>query len=196
MRGVAWSLSAFLAVMLTCSTSAAVEQAPAGLLSAWSGPKHIGTSRPALAPLGYVRYCRSNPADCRGSEAADLELDIGTFLLLDRVNEMVNRSIEPVPEDVDDWVGYTSAGDCEDFALLKRTLLLRAGLPAGALRIAVAETQGGEPHAVLVVRSSEGDLVLDNLTDDIVAWNEAQLAWRKIASEANPRLWFAIDIGM
>ena len=196
MRGVTWSVPAVLAAMLTCSTSAAVAQAPAGSRSAWSGPFHIGTSRPALAPLGYVRYCRSNPAECRGAEAAFLKLDIGMIVLLDQINEMVNRSIEPVPEDADDWVGYTSAGDCEDFALLKRTLLMQAGLPAGALRVAVADTPGGEPHAVLVVRSDEGDLVLDNLTDHIVTWNEAQLAWRKIASEANPRLWFVIDAGM
>ncbi len=161
-----------------------------------SGPSLIGVSVPTLAPLGYVRYCRSNPADCQGSQPALVELDVDTFLLLDRINASVNRAIEPVADELDDWVGYTSAGDCEDYALLKRALLIEEGIPAGALRIAVVDTPAGEAHAVLVARTSGGDLVLDNLADGIVAWNEARLAWRKIASEANPRLWFAIDLGM
>jgi predicted transglutaminase-like cysteine proteinase len=161
-----------------------------------TGSSHIGASVPTLAPLGYVRYCRANPDDCQGSDAVVLELDVDTFLLLDTVNASVNRAIEPVEEDIDEWVAYTAAGDCEDYALLKRALLIRAGVPAGALRMAVVDTEVGDSHAVLVVRTGAGDLVLDNLTDEIVVWNEARLAWRKIASEANPRLWFAIDLGM
>lgn len=194
MRGSTWFFPAVLAIGLTCASGPAGAQAPAGHRAAWSA--HIGTSRPALAPLGYVRYCRSNPTDCRGSEPTFLALDVGTFVLLHQINEMVNRSIRPVPESVDEWVGYASAGDCEDYALLKRVLLMQAGIPAGSLRIAVADTLAGEAHAVLVVRTSDGDLVLDNLTDAIVTWKDTRLAWRKIASEANPRLWFAIDFGM
>ena len=196
MRGIAWYFPTALAVVLTCASGPTGAQAPAGHRLVLSGPSLIGTSTPALAPLGYVRYCRSNPADCRGSDAAFLDLDIGTFLLLDEINEMVNRSIKPEPEQVDEWVGYTSAGDCEDYALLKRTMLIQAGFPAGSLRIAVADTPQGDAHAVLVARTSEGDLVLDNLTDAIVGWDDTSLAWRKIASEANPRLWLAIDVGM
>jgi len=58
----------------------------------------------------------------------------------------------------------TSAGDCEDFAILKYLSLRALGVPAADMRIVVVEDiERRVPHGVLLVRSDEGaPLVLDN----------------------------------
>jgi predicted transglutaminase-like cysteine proteinase len=83
------------------------------------------------------------------------------------------------------------AGDCEDFALTKRRKLIQQGIPASALRIAVAMTPSGEGHAVLLVRTRAGDFVLDNRTNRMLKWNQTDLSWVKIASAENPMIWRA-----
>jgi predicted transglutaminase-like cysteine proteinase len=89
--------------------------------------------------------------------------------LLQQVNSHVNSTIREVPDleqygRDDVWALPTSGkGDCEDFALLKRKLLIERGFPASALAIDVGLTDDGEPHAVLTVSTTKGDYVLDNL---------------------------------
>ena len=91
-------------------------------------------------------------------------------------------------------VGASAAGDCKDYVLEKRRALIAAGLPAGALSIAIVKTSWGETHAVLLVSTTGGELVLDSLTPRIQAWRKTgytwvarqapgqQLAWVKILS--------------
>jgi len=94
---------------------------------------------------------------------------------LQQVNSHVNGTIAEVSdmdqygrEDV--WALPTSGkGDCEDFALLKRKLLIQKGWPASALSVWVGATAGGEAHAVLVASTANGEYVLDNLTSSILA---------------------------
>src|SRR3712207_5454982 len=93
---------------------------------------------------------------------------------LRQINSHVNDTIVEVSdtdqygrEDV--WTLPASGrGDCEDFALLKRKLLVQRGWPASALSIAVGTTSSGEAHAVLVVTTASGEYVLDNLTSSIL----------------------------
>jgi predicted transglutaminase-like cysteine proteinase len=93
---------------------------------------------------------------------------------LQQVNSHVNSTIRDVSdleqygrEDV--WALPTSGqGDCEDFALLKRKMLIERGWPASALSITVGATSQGEAHAVLTVSTSQGQYVLDNLTSTIL----------------------------
>jgi predicted transglutaminase-like cysteine proteinase len=61
-------------------------------------------------------------------------------------------------------------GDCEDYQLMKRKLLIEAGLPRRSLRMTVVIDENGEGHAVLTVRTDRGDLILDNKTDDVLEW--------------------------
>lgn len=108
---------------------------------------------------------------------------------LESVNRSVNRSIRPKNDRGKDvWAINVSAGDCEDYALTKRARLIRMGFPAGALRMAVARTSSGEGHAVLVVRSSDGDLVLDNRHSTIRRWGQTDLRMVSVAT-ANPLRW-------
>ena len=101
--------------------------------------------------------------------------------------------VEDASTDAGDvWQVGVAAGDCEEFALTKRRNLIALGWPSRALRIAVARTGSGEGHAVLVVKSSRGDLVLDNRTDEIKPWTQTDLRWVKIQSGDNPRLWYTM----
>ena len=57
-----------------------------------------------------------------------------------------------------------------------------------ALRMAVVRTSKGEGHAVLVVKTSKGDLVLDNIKKTIVSRQQTDYRWIAIASQ-NPSAW-------
>lgn len=68
-------------------------------------------------------------------------------------------------------------GDCEDYALAKRQVLIDNGVPSAALSIAHVyvkprKKESTGSHAVLVVRTNEGDYVLDNRTVDVVRWDK------------------------
>jgi predicted transglutaminase-like cysteine proteinase len=94
---------------------------------------------------------------------------------LQQINSHVNSTIREVSdieqygrEDV--WTLPTSGkGDCEDFALLKRKMLIESGWPSSALSITVGATAQGEAHAVLLVSTTQGQYVLDNLTSSILS---------------------------
>ena len=82
----------------------------------------------------------------------------------------------------------SECGDREDHMLTKRRLLIRAGLPASALRIASVKTRSGEAHAILVVKTTTEDYVVDNLRN--VLKPLSQTGHRVVAmSTADPRVW-------
>lgn len=74
--------------------------------------------------------------------------------------------------------GRAARGDCEDFVLAKRSALIAAGIPAGILSIALAQTSDGQDHAVLLISTKDGDYVLDNLTGRIDHWTRTGLRWQ------------------
>ena len=74
--------------------------------------------------------------------------------------------------------------DCVGYVRAKREALAQTGLPAGALSPAVVRTRGGVIHAVLLVRTTDGDYVLDNLSPYVVRWTDTDYTFikREIAS--------------
>ena len=88
-----------------------------------------------------------------------------------------------IPDD-----GY---GDCEDYQLLKRKLLVKAGLPRRALRMTVVVDQQGEGHAVLMVRTDRGDFILDNKQNSILPWSQTKYRFVKRESD-NGRSWVSL----
>ena len=114
---------------------------------------------------------------------------------LNTVNHTVNTAIKPETDEAhygraEFWTIPTDGyGDCEDYALTKRKELLDAGLPASALRLAVVYSIKTALHAVLTVSTDKGDLVLDNVTDAIVAWNATDFTWIMVQDKANPLWW-------
>jgi len=78
----------------------------------------------------------------------------------------------------DYWtIAQDGYGDCEDFALTKRKLLIDAGLPPAALRIAIVLTGRKERHAVLTVATDRGDFVLDSASDEVHRWTDTDYIW-------------------
>jgi predicted transglutaminase-like cysteine proteinase len=105
--------------------------------------------------------------------ARSVPLTQGRMAEIEEVNSSVNRSITEMA-DIDHYgqqdlwsLPEDGKGDCEDFALLKRKLLLERGFPASALIITVGATDKGLAHAWLVVSTDQGNLVLDNLSSDV-----------------------------
>jgi predicted transglutaminase-like cysteine proteinase len=85
--------------------------------------------------------------------------------------------------------------DCEDYVLEKRVALIDAGVPADALTIATARTWRGEHHAVLILATSEGDFVLDNLVRDVLPWSRSPYRWGVRQSSSDPLVWNAVTAG-
>jgi len=58
---------------------------------------------------------------------------------------------------------FQRGGDCEDFAIAKYTALRALGVPENRLRIAIVQDlQKNIPHAVLIVYTDQGSMLLDN----------------------------------
>lgn len=146
----------------------------------------------SLAPFAHVLFCTRAPAECAESNGPDMvELTPAKRRELIAVNLRINRQISPVNDSGNDvWTLAPKAGDCEDYAITKRHALIEQGWPASALRLAVAYTSWGEGHLVLVVRTSKGDMVLDNLTGAVRRWNRSGLRWQMIQASGNPRIWY------
>lgn len=144
----------------------------------------------ATSPLGFKVFCLKNPKECAVGTPGTVPMTDEAMTLLKRVNLSVNNAIRPKNDNrgKDVWTLNASSGDCEDYVVTKRSRLIKMGLPAGALRIAYAKTRAGEGHAVLIVRTSTGDYVLDNRTNALKL--KAQSGLRIISmSGANPKTW-------
>jgi len=118
--------------------------------------------------------------------------------LLGQVNRDVNTKIHPI-HDIDQF-GFedywtlpiatgTMTGDCKDYVLEKRRLLMAAGVPMPALSITLGTTAWGEYHAVLLINTDQGDYVLDNLSPWVTPWKDVTYKWSKRQSNENPDIW-------
>ena len=131
------------------------------------------------AGAGWRVFCEQHPTECsvdpREPETAKLSRSVWQQMVA--VNARVNASVRPLNDEAhwgvaDSW-GYPTDGygDCEDYQLLKRKLLIEAGLPRRALLMTVVIDDKGEGHAVLMVRTDRGDFILDNKTAAVLPWN-------------------------
>jgi len=158
-------------------------------------PPPITEASPALAPFQHVQFCRRYPSDCTSNPSDSDRIDLNTknIDLRKRVNRDVNATISPtVKSHSAGWAIAPSTGDCNDYAVTKRHELVQSGLPTKALRLSVVKTSSGIGHLVLVVVTTKGDLVLDNLTDAIRPWQSTDYRWLKIQSASDARFWFKI----
>jgi predicted transglutaminase-like cysteine proteinase len=162
-------------------------------------PKFESAFGATLPPVGYVRFCARNPADCKSVHSYDGHLAVTPELWekLYNVNTRINAAIKPqsdqelygVPEF---WAYPAAAGDCEDYVLQKQKELASAGIPSGNLLITVVRDEKGEGHAVLTIATGDGDYVLDNRRNDIRAWNETGYKFLKRQSAQDPKAWVAL----
>jgi predicted transglutaminase-like cysteine proteinase len=151
-------------------------------------------------PYAFVEFCDRMPAECVAgpSEYARVAGTPEQLAELDGVNRQVNRDIKPATDMelygvLDYWAIPTTKGDCEDYALLKRQTLMRAGWPASALLMTVVYDENHEGHAVLTARTARGDYILDNKTNELRLWHQTPYEFLMRQSYINPRIWMALD---
>lgn len=187
--------------MIVASAGLCIGLYPAsgGLLGMPLNLKPIVDSSPTLAPFQHVRFCLRYPSDCKSdpTEQERIDLSVETAELLTRVNRSVNLSITPTLKSYgsnlgDGWTIAPDEGDCNDYAVTKRHELLESGLPSRALRLSVVTTASGIGHLVLVVTTTKGDIVMDNLTNDIRPWQSTDYHWLKIQSAADAKYWYEV----
>ena len=180
---------AIAAIVLTASKSVAAEQV-----------MYASLGETARAPIGWIEFCSENPTECPSgsSQARDVVMSQTAWKDLVRVNRYVNETIKPITDAehwgvIEKWSLPTDGyGDCEDYVLLKRKLLIDAGWPREALLITVVRDKKGDGHAVLTVKSDKGEFVLDNQNEDIVAWTETGYRFVKRQSQTDPNVWVAL----
>ena len=165
-----------------------------------AGQAFMPTGGRTTQPIGHYEFCQREPDECRQktSKRAPVELTRELWAAMIDINNSVNAAVAPLTdiemwgkEEV--WSYPTSMGDCEDYALEKRRRLMALGVPAGDLLITVARQPNGDGHAVLTVRSSRGDLILDNLDPRVLAWSQTPYTYLKRQSERNSGAWVAVD---
>jgi predicted transglutaminase-like cysteine proteinase len=151
-------------------------------------------------PIGWVEFCAEHAADCKvePGEPRIAVLSAKSWRELVRINRSVNTAIKPMTDlehygVVEKWAypddGY---GDCEDYVLLKRRMLMEAGWPREALLITVVRERNGDGHAVLTVKTDRGEFILDNQNDEIVLWSESDYRFVKRQSQSDPNLWVSL----
>ena len=147
-------------------------------------------------PVGHAEFCQHRPDECRANPdpVAAVSLNEGLWQQLLAVNAGINQAIVPVTDQelyqvAEFWTYPNGYGDCEDYALAKRRELIDAGWPASTLLMAVVKQANGEGHAVLMVRTDRGDLVLDNQIGTVDLWNQTPYKFIKRQSQANAGQW-------
>jgi predicted transglutaminase-like cysteine proteinase len=188
-------LGAGIAAAAMLAAALAVPSAIAG-----ERPPFIAIGAAARAPIGWIEFCAEHVKECdtKAVEARDVVLTAKTWKDLTRVNKWVNGSVKPIT-DLEHWGvverwsypddGY---GDCEDYVLLKRRMLMQAGWPRQALLVTVVRDKRGDGHAVLTVKTDKGEYVLDNQNEEILLWSETGYRFVKRQSQNDPNTWVAL----
>ncbi len=152
-----------------------------------------------LPPIGFVQFCRENSAECRPSRSSRerVNVDVVRWDELNEVNSLVNNTVEPISDAelyglVEFWTYPAGQGDCEDYVLLKRRLLIERGWPEASLLITVVRDENDEGHAVLSVRTLQGDFILDNKTDAILPYDRTTYKFVKRQSHFDTTEWLSL----
>ena len=162
-------------------------------------PVFVSIGPEAKPPIGWVQFCNDNAGECDAQGAArDVVLSSKTWSDLVRINRLVNDSIKPVT-DLEHWgvverwdYPNDGFGDCEDYVLLKRQMLIKAGWPRSALLVTVVRDKKDDGHAVLTVKTDRGEFVLDNQVESVVRWSDSGYRFVKRQSQSNPNVWVAL----
>jgi predicted transglutaminase-like cysteine proteinase len=163
-------------------------------------PIYVSVGDASRPPIGWLEFCNDMPRECATQPTAprDVVLTQKAWKDLVRVNKWANDTIRPVT-DMEHWgvvekwsYPDDGKGDCEDYVLLKRRMLVQAGWPREALLITVVRDKKGEGHAVLTVKTDKGDFVLDNQEEKVLAWWDTGYRFVKRQSQSDPNVWVAL----
>jgi len=161
---------------------------------------YAGVGSQTTVPYGWIDFCHRYKSECEGGKLQALDVNLTPKALheIERVNKWVNSSVEPVTDMehwgvLDQWDYPTDGrGDCEDYALLKRKLLIELGFPRQALLMTVVKDEHDEGHAILTVKTTRGEYVLDNLTSEIKPWDRAGYRFVKRQAQTDQNAWVQV----
>jgi predicted transglutaminase-like cysteine proteinase len=189
----------FVCVCVAVMAGAAGMTTPAG-----ASPKdlslYVAVGDVTRVPIGWVEFCVEYKSDCdsKSTQPRDVVLSPKAWTDLVRVNAWVNEQIKPIT-DLEHWGvverwnypadGY---GDCEDYVLAKRRMLIKAGWPREALLITVVRDKKGEGHAVLTVKTDKGEYILDNQETEILLWSKTGYRFVKRQSQTDQNTWISL----
>ncbi|MFY9657662.1 MAG: transglutaminase-like cysteine peptidase [Methylocystis sp.] len=152
-------------------------------------------------PYGWMDFCTRQPQECDQPSlpAENFKLTTKAWKLLGQINAEVNAAIEPV-SNLEHWgtladhwdYPLDGKGDCKIYALEKRRQLIERGVPRQALLMTIVKDHHNMGHTILTVRTDKGDFILDNLTDEILSWDETGYHFLKRQSQEDPNIWLAI----
>ena len=192
MIGAKAGVAAFLAILVSSSSAFT---APASALTMQTGGI---TSQ----PIGHYEFCQTNASECRTGVRAQAPAKVTAFgwTVVREINAGTNRAVTPMTDkDLygkdEVWSYPDGAGDCEDYVLLKRKKLIEKGFAAGDLLITVVRKPDGEGHAVLTLRTTEGDFILDNLNDEVKLWTQTPYRYLKRQASFHAGRWVSIENG-
>ena len=94
--------------------------------------------------------------------------------------EIIYRSDLNVHGKTEYWEIPLKYGDCEDYALKKRQLLIEKGFNPDNLKLATCWVETEGYHAVLIVTLSDGDYVMDNRYKMPMIKQDLPYKWDKI----------------
>ncbi len=173
-------------------------------LPRWLGANvdRISFNAPVLAPMAFVRFCNRYPQDCKIGKMAfrptPVTLTKARRAELAQVNRDVNREIVPQENNngvmAEEWLVAPRKGDCNDYAVTKRHKLLARGWPSRSLLLSEVIIPSGEHHLVLVVRTREEDVVLDNLSQTVRPVSQIHYQWVRAQQAGNPKFWSTINV--
>ncbi|WCK02210.1 transglutaminase-like cysteine peptidase [Agrobacterium tumefaciens] len=180
----------------------------AGLMTAASAMAEIKGSPSMVTggitsqPIGHYEFCQKYADECniRSKVTPPPRVTEYGWGVIREINTSVNTTIVAMTDQEiygkdEVWEYPTTAGDCEDFVLLKRKKLIERGFSVADLLITVVRKPDGEGHAVLTLRTTDGDYILDNLTDDVKLWTDTNYTYLKRQASFNTGRWISIEDG-
>lgn len=172
----------------------------AGSLPGVAAERSMRTGSVTSQPIGHYEFCQSHRDECSITSKGVAPAKVTAFgwSVLREVNLEVNRRIMPMTDqDIfgrdEVWAYPTDVGDCEDFVLEKRRELMAKGFAASNLLITVVRKPDGEGHAVLTVRTADGDFILDNLDERVRLWSETPYRFMKRQADYDTGRWVKIE---
>ena len=122
---------------------------------------------------------------------------VNSYSIAERINSQVNASVT-YKTDLEQysrpefWVEANTFGDCEDYALLKRQVLLKSGFERKDLHLACCWNETGDYHCVLLCNTDKGWFVLDNRHNWPMTPKSLLYRWDKALDEVGGK-WYALS---
>ncbi|MFB9951603.1 transglutaminase-like cysteine peptidase [Rhizobium puerariae] len=153
-------------------------------------------------PIGHYEFCQKYVSECaiKSRSTPAPKVSAKGWALVRQINRSVNaRYIAKTDKEIygreEVWAYPVNFADCEDYALQKRKELAARGFALSDLLMTVVRKPDGEGHAVLTLRTSDGDFVLDNLDNEVKPWYQTPYTFLKRQASFNTGRWVTIENG-